>query len=76
MAENQGNPEIGMQAEMELTKKKEQAKTRTEKEFLQTQAEQNNLRGALQNVADLQKGKMENNLKLFEKQLQMKDKND
>ena len=65
-----------MQAEMELTKKKEQAKTRTEKEFLQTQAEQNNLRGALQNVADLQKGKMENNLKLFEKQLQMKDKND
>ena len=57
------------QAEMDINKKKEQAKARTEREYHQTEAQQKVLRGNMSNEANYKKKELQTLLKNFQNDL-------
>ena len=57
------------QAEMDISKKKEQAKARTEREYHQTEAQQKVLRGNMSNEANYKKKELQTLLKNFQNDL-------
>ena len=65
-----------MQADMEITKKKEQVKSKMEKEFTQTEGEQKLLRGNMKGQADLTRARAGDMLMNFKKDLDNTSKNE
>jgi len=61
------------QAEMDINKKKEQAKARTEREYHQTEAQQKVLRGNMSNEANYKKKELQDLLKNFQNDLGKND---
>tara|TARA_R100000655_G_scaffold20867_1_gene42910 strand:- start:5250 stop:7544 length:2295 start_codon:yes stop_codon:yes gene_type:complete len=65
-----------MQAEMEISKKKEEVKTGLQKEYLDTEAKQKNLQSALANKVEATKAKIDANADKIINNLQNNVKND
>ena len=58
------------QAEMDISKKKEQVNARSEREYHQTEAQQKVLRGNMSNEANYKKKELQDVLKNFQNDLQ------
>ena len=63
-----------MQAEMEIDKQKNQVKSKTEKEYLETQAQQKVLRGRMSDEATTAKKQVQNDIKTKSKEMDLQIK--
>ena len=63
-----------MQAEMEIDKQKNQVKSKTEKEYLETQAQQKVLRGRMSDEAATAKKQVQNDIKTKSKEMDLQIK--